>query len=105
MRKANHKEAKGKLILRYIGGDISKSESDLAYEVLDNQMMELEKQISQLMASENEASMRKSFDYMKSQLASYGNFDVIDREVLNFFVRKIMVFKNKSIEITYKFSI
>lgn len=105
MRKANHKEAKGKLILRYTGGDITKSEYDLASEVLDNQMIDLEKQISKLMASENEATMRKSFDYMKSQLASYGNFDVIDREVLNRFVLKIVVYENETIEITYKFSV
>ncbi|MBI9011783.1 MAG: recombinase family protein [Clostridiales bacterium] len=105
MRKANHKEAKGKLILRYTGGDISKSEYDLASEVLDNQMIELEKQISKLVASENEASMRKSFDYMKSQLASYGNFDAITREVLNRFISKIVVSENETIEITYKFSV
>ncbi|MCH4891399.1 DUF4368 domain-containing protein [Acidaminobacter sp. JC074] len=102
MKKAKHKEAKGKLILRYTGGDITKSEYDLASEVLDNQMIELEKQMVSL---QDASSMKKSFELMKSQLDSYENFDEIDREVLNRFVSKIVVSEDESIEITYKFKI
>lgn len=105
MKKAKHKEAKGKLILRYTGGDITKSEYDLASEVLDNQMVDLEKQMAKLIASENEVSLKKSFEYLKSQLVSYGNFDEITREVLNRFISKIVVSENETIEITYKFSV
>ena len=77
----------------------------MASEVLDNQMIELEKHMVKLLASENEESMKKSFEYLKSQLASYGNFDEITREVLNRFISKIVVSENETIEITYKFSV
>jgi len=77
----------------------------LASEVLDNQMIELEKQMAKNMESSNEISMKKSFGHLKSQLLSYANFDVIDREVLNRFVSKIVVSENETIEITYKFSV
>jgi len=105
MKKAKHKDAKGNLILRYTGGDITKSEYDLASEVLDNQMIELEKQMAKLIASENDVSLKKSFEYLKSQLTSYGDFDEITREVLNRFISKVVVSENETIEITYKFSV
>lgn len=101
-KKLRHKEAKGNLILRFTGGDITKSEYDLASEVLDNQMIELEKQ---MVSHQDASSMKKSFEHMKSQLDSYVNFDGIDREVLNRFVSKIVVSEDETIEINYKFSV
>ncbi len=74
-------------------------------EVLDNQMIELEKQMASHLESTDSISMKKSFEHLKSQLATYANFDVIDREVLNRFVSKIVVHENETIEITYKFKI
>lgn len=104
-KKLKHKEAKGNLILKYTGGDITKTEYDLASEVLDNQMIELEKQMARHLESSNAVSMKKSFENLKSQLATYANFDVIDRAVLNRFLSKIVVYENETIEITYKFSV
>lgn len=105
IKKAKHKEVKGKLILRYTGGDITKAEYDLASEVLDNQMVDLEKQMMKINATENEVALKESFKHLKSQLTSYGNFEEITREVLNRFISKIVVSENETIEITYKFSV
>lgn len=105
IKKSKHKEAKGYLILKYTGRGITKSEYDLASEVLDNQTIELEKQMAKHMENSNEISIKKSLGHLKSQLATYANFGVIDREVLNRFVSKIVVSENETIEITYKFSL
>jgi hypothetical protein len=45
--------------------------------------------------------MKKSFGLLKSQMASYANFDVINRKILNRFVSKIVLSENETTQISY----
>lgn len=103
-KRLKHKEAKGKLILKYTGDEITKLEYDLAAEVLDSQLIEVEKKLLQLSGNSPDQS-KESYERIKTQLQQCVKFDEITREAVNRFVDKIIVHEDNKVEIHYKFNI
>ena len=102
-KEKQYKDTKGKLILKYTCGDISKEEYDLATGVLDNQMIENGNKLLQLEKQESICEVKKSIELARKQLETYLLFPEITRDVVNRFIRKIVVFEKGEIEIHFRF--
>lgn len=103
-KRLKHREAKGKLILKYTGDEITKLEYDLAAEILDSQLVEVEKKLLHLSGNTPDQS-KESYERIKTQLQQCVKFDEITRETVNRFVDKIIVHEGSKVEIHYKFNI
>ncbi len=104
-KKQKHRDDKGKLILKYTSGDITKSEYDMASEVLDGQMVELEKRMMSLKNTKSVEQSMESFERLMAELERFLEFEEITRDAVNRFIDKIVVHEDGTIEIHYKFSV
>lgn len=100
-----HREVKSKLILKYTGDDITKFEYDLTAEVLDNELIEVERELAQLTDINATDQTKESYERIKTQLQQCMTINEITRESANIFVEKIIVHEGKKVEIHYKFNI
>ena len=103
LKRDKYKNIKGNLILKYTSGEITKDEYDIAVEVLDKDMQQKELKLMHLNNQDSIEEIKKNIELVKKQLTSYCEFEEITREVVSRFVDKIIVHKNKDIEIHYKF--
>jgi len=72
--------------------------------VLDSQLVEVEKKLSQLSVT-SMGETRESYERIRNQLQQAVTFDTINRETVNRFVDRIIVHEDSKVEIHYKFNI
>jgi len=104
-KKQKHRDDKGKLILKYTSGEITKLEYDLASEVLDGQMVDLERQMMNIENIKGVEQSRESFERLLKELERFLEFEEITRDAVNRFVDKIVAHDDGTLEINYKFKI
>jgi hypothetical protein len=104
-KKEKFRKDKGNLILKYTGGVISKLEYDLASEVLDGQMVNLERQMMQIENAKTVEESVESFERLIVELDKFLTFEEITRDTINHFVDKIVVHEDETLEIHYKFKV
>lgn len=102
-KKQKFKKDKGNLILKYTAGEISKLEYDLASEVLDGQMVDLERQMMQIEKAKTVEESVESFERLVAELDKFLTFEEITRDTINRFIDKIVVHEDETLEIYYKF--
>ena len=94
-KKAKFKKDKGSLILKYTGGEITKLEYDLASEVLDGQMVDLERQMMQIEKAKSVEESVESFERLVADLEQFLTFEEITRDTINRFVDRIVVHEDE----------
>ncbi len=72
--------------------------------MLDSQLVEVEKKLSQLSVT-SMGETRESYERIRNQLQQAVTFDTINRETVNRFVDRIIVHEDSKVEIHYKFNI
>ncbi len=104
-KKQKFKKDKGNLILKYTGGEITKLEYDLASEVLDGQMVDIERQMMQMKNAKTVEQSVESFERLLADLEKFLTFEEITRDTINRFVDRIVVHEDETLEIHYKFKV
>ena len=96
-------EKKGKLVIKLIDETIPKSAYDAAVSVVDKDIIAAETTLNNLYEENNFETEQEKLIRLHEQFKAIKNFDVIDREIINRFVDKIIVHESEKVEIHYNF--
>ena len=97
-------DKKGKLVINLVDESINKLEYDAAVRILDQEIEFITEQLNYLRASNNVELEQEKLMMLQKQIQALKDFEKIDREVVNRFVNKIVVYEGSKIEIHYSFN-
>lgn len=74
------------------------------YKYINDELDHIELEISKLLSSQDAVEEERKLEMAIKQFSKLGNFEVIDREVINRFIDKIVVLDRNKVDIHYAFN-